>query len=150
VREGPADGAEELEARLLANGQPRWYHIGSADAVGLADARKLAARVMFAVAEGKDPVAERRAERDRGTFEELAARYVEEHAERENKSWRQADKLVRAYLLPRWAKLQAAAITRGDVKVMTGSIAFAHGRQPGPGRRQRDLHLGDPRGDRED
>src|SRR5262245_30911539 len=41
-------------------GRPRWYHIGSADAIGLADARRLAGRVMLEVAEGKDPAAERR------------------------------------------------------------------------------------------
>ena len=104
-------------------GRPRWYHIGAVDAVNLADARKLASRVMFQVAEGKDPAAEKRAERGKGTFEELASRYVNEYAKRENKSWQQADKLVRSNLIPRWGKLQAAAITRGDVKVMMGSIA---------------------------
>src|SRR5512143_1930592 len=46
-------------------GRPRWYHIGAVDAVNLADARKLASRVMFQVAEGKDPAAERKAERGR-------------------------------------------------------------------------------------
>lgn len=104
-------------------GRPRWYHIGAVDAVNLADARKLASRVMFQVAEGKDPAAERKAERGRGTFEELASRYVNEYAKRENKSWQQADKLVRSNLIPRWGKLQAASITRGDVKVMMSSIS---------------------------
>ena len=104
-------------------GRPRWYHIGAVDAVSLADARKLASRVMFQVAEGKDPAAERKAERGRGTFEELASRYLNEYAKRENKSWRQADKLVRRNLIPRWGKLQAAAISRGDVKVMMSSTA---------------------------
>src|SRR5579864_7612752 len=61
------------------NGRPRWYHIGNVGALPLADARLLAGRVMFAVAEGKDPAAERSAERGKGTFEELASRYVEEY-----------------------------------------------------------------------
>jgi integrase len=104
------------------HGRPRWYHIGAVDAVNLADARKLASRVMFQVAEGKDPAAEKRAERGKGTFEELATRYVNEYAKRENKSWQQANKLVRRNLIPRWGKLQSAAISRGDVKVMMGSI----------------------------
>jgi integrase len=105
--------------------RPRWYHIGAADAVGLADARRLASRVMFAVAEGKDPAAERRAERGRGTFAELAARYVEEHAKRRNRSWKQADALVRRHLIPRWGKLAAAAVTRGDAKAAMAAIAGA-------------------------
>ena len=105
------------------HGRPRWYHIGAVDAIDLADARKLASRVMFQVAEGKDPAAEKRAERGKGTFEELATRYVNEYAKRENKSWQQANKLVRRNLIPRWGKLQAAGISRGDVKVMMGNIA---------------------------
>jgi integrase len=103
------------------HGRPRWYHIGDADAVGLADARKLAARVMFQVAEGKDPCAERKAERSKGTFEDLANRY-REYSQRKNKSWKQADALVRRHLLPRWAKLRAADISRADVKSLIRRI----------------------------
>ena len=75
--------------------RPRWYHIGAADAIGLADARRMAGRVMVAVFEGKDPAAERKAERGKGTFAELAEKYVEQHAKKNNKSWQQADKLKR-------------------------------------------------------
>jgi integrase len=105
---------------VYSRGRPRWYHIGSADALGLADARKLASRVMFQVAEGKDPVADRVAERGHGTFTELAERYLNEHAKKHNKSWKQPDALVRRYLLPRWGKL--ASVTRHDVEVMFASI----------------------------
>lgn len=115
-------GHKSWKCVYTTRGGPRWYHIGAADAVGLADARKLASRVMFKVAEGKDPVAERNAERGRGTFEELATRYVEDYAKKHNKSWRQADALVRRHLLPKWAKLQAHAIARADVKAMMGRI----------------------------
>src|SRR5262245_58279769 len=65
------------------HGRPRWYHIGAADAVGLADARKLAAETMLDVIRGRDPAAEKRAARGTGTFGELASRYVEEHAKNE-------------------------------------------------------------------
>src|ERR1019366_1291157 len=104
------------------HGRPRWYHIGNAAAIGLSDARKLARRVMFQVAEGKDPAAEKKAERSKGTFEELATRYVEEYAKRKNKSWKQADALVRRHLIPRWGKLQAADVSRSDVKAMMARI----------------------------
>jgi integrase len=100
------------------HGRPRWLHLGDARAIGLADARRLAARVMLDVAEGKDPGAERRAERLTGTFTELASQYVELHAKKHNKSWRQAEALVRRHLLPRWGKLKATAITRADVRAV--------------------------------
>jgi integrase len=104
-------------------GRPRWLHLGSTDVIPLADARTMAAEALLAVAKGRDPAAEKRAQRGAGTFEELHARYVEEHAKRVNRSWRQADALVRRYVLPRWGKLQASVITRADVKQMMARIA---------------------------
>jgi integrase len=104
------------------HGRPRWLHLGDVSAIGLADARTLAAEAMLAVARGKDPAAEKRAERGAGTFADLAERYVELHAKRHNKSWPQADALVRRHALPRWGKLQAASITRADVRQMMTRI----------------------------
>jgi len=103
-------------------GRSRWLHIGRADAITLAAARRIAADHAAAVANGGDPVAEGRA-RGAGTFGEVAARYVDEHAKRKNKSWRQADELVRRYLLPRWGNLDVRAITRADVRRLVGAIA---------------------------
>jgi integrase len=109
-------GARSWKVIYSRHGRSRWLHLGDANAIGLADARQLAAEAMLAVARGGDPAADKKAERSRGTFEELAARYLVEYAQKRNKSWRQADRLVRKHLLPLWAKLQAAAITRTDVK----------------------------------
>src|SRR6516162_4548614 len=74
-------------------GRPRWLTLGNADAIGLADARLLAGKAMVAVAEGKDPAAEKKAERGAGTFAELHEKYLEQHAKKHNKSWRQAEAL---------------------------------------------------------
>jgi integrase len=103
--------------------RPRWYHIGAADAVALADARKLAAELMLQVIKGEDPAAEKRAKRGTGTFGEVANRYLEEYAKKRNKSWRQGDKLVRGYLLPVWGSLSANSIQRSDVRTLMGKIA---------------------------
>ena len=53
----------------------------------------------------------------------MAEAYVERYAKKKNKSWPQADKLVRKHLLPRWGKLPVANITRTDVKTMMTRIA---------------------------
>ena len=74
------------------------------------------------VIRGRDPAAEKRAARSAGMFAELAERYREEYAKKRNKSWRQADRLVRNYL-QRWGKLSAKSIARGDVRALMGSIA---------------------------
>lgn len=115
-------GARAWKVIYRAGGRPRWLHLGNARAIGLSDARRLAAEAMLAVARGADPAAERRAARSRGTFAELATSYVEQHAKKHNRSWRQADALVRRHLIPRWGQLQATAITRADVKAMMARI----------------------------
>jgi integrase len=115
-------GAKAWKVIYSRHGRPRWLHIGDANAIGLADARTLAAEAMLAVARGQDPAAEKKAERGAGTFAELAAKYVEEHAKKRNKSWRQGETLVSRYATPRWGKLQASTITRGDVKALMAKI----------------------------
>src|SRR5262249_23003421 len=111
-------GAKAWKCIYSYHGRPRWLHLGDANAIGLADARTLAAEAMLAVARGKDPAAEKRAERGAGTFADLAQRYVEQYAKRRNKSWQQSAYLVERYLLPRWGKLQASTITRSDIKAV--------------------------------
>ena len=100
------------------HGRPVWLSLGDARSIGLADARRLTAKIMLAVAEGKDPTPSARRERLAGTFADLAGQYVELHAKRRNKSWPQAAALVRKHLLPRWGKLKASAITRADVRAI--------------------------------
>jgi hypothetical protein len=116
-------GAKAWKCIYSFHGRPRWLHIGKVSAIGLSDARRLAAEAMLAVAEGNDPAAEKKAERGAGTFAELAGKYVEEYAKSNNKSWQQGDGLVRRYALPRWGKLQAATIARADVKALIRQIA---------------------------
>lgn len=109
-------GRRSWKCIYSANGRSRWYTIGAVEAIGLADARKLAADVMHQVVHGADPCAEKQTARKQGTFEEIAARYVHEYAKHRNRSWRQADALVRRHLLPHWSKLRLNAIARQDVK----------------------------------
>ena len=57
------------------------------------------------------------------TFAELASEYVELYAKKHNKSWQGTEKLVARYLLPRWGRLKADAITRADVRAMMARMA---------------------------
>jgi integrase len=102
--------------------RPRWYTVGDAKAIDLSTARKVARSIMNAVAEGRDPQAEKKAERMAGTFAELAERYLNEWASKRNKSWKQGRTLVTRYCLPRWAKLKPAQITRADVRALLATV----------------------------
>jgi integrase len=115
-------GAKAWKVIYSRHGRSRWLHLGGVAVIPLADARVMAAQAMLNVAKGGDPAADKRAERGAGTFAELAAKYVEQHAKKHNRSWPQADALVRRHVLPRWGKLRAAAITRGDVKNLMAKI----------------------------
>ena len=104
-------------------GRSRWLTLGKADKIGLSDARMLAAKEMLAVAQGQDPAAERKAQRGAGTFAELAEKYVEQYAKRHNKSWRASDGLIQHYVLPRFGKLAASAITRPDIRALMAKMS---------------------------
>jgi integrase len=105
------------------HGRSRWLHLGAVGAIDIAAARRLAAAAALEVAHGSDPAADRAARRIANTFGELAQRYLEEHAKKRNRSWRQADAIVRRHLLPLWGGLPASAITRADVRTMMRAIA---------------------------
>ena len=115
-------GTKSWYCTYSARGRTEWLYSGDARLISLDDAKNKMRRVAAQVADGQDPVAERRAARA-GTFAEVAERYVREHSSRRNKSWAQADRLTRRYLLPRWGRLSPAAISRSDVRAMMASIA---------------------------
>jgi integrase len=115
-------GAKSWVTVYSRQGRSRWLYLGKADAIGLSDARMLAAKAMLAVAQGQDPAAERKAKRGAGTFADLHQRYLDGYAKRHNKSWQQADALIRRFAIPKWGKLQASSITRGDIKAMMTRI----------------------------
>jgi integrase len=116
-------GAKSYVVVYSRHGRSRWLTLGDANAIALSDARMLAQEHMLAVAKGGDPAADKRAERSRGTFADLATQYVEQYAKVHNKSWQQADALLQRFAVPRWGKLQAGSITRDDVKALFSSIA---------------------------
>ena len=118
-------GTRTFKVIYSYHGRPRWLHLGNANSIGLAAARRLAMEIMVQVARARDPAAEKRAARAQGTFAELAQRYVAEYASKRNKSWRQAAHLVTRWVLPKWAKLAPATITRADVRVLLGQLAHA-------------------------
>ena len=91
----PKSGAKTYKAIYYVAGFPRWFHIGNADTIGLADARKMAARVLLQAAEGKDPVASGGPRGAGALFKNWRA-YVEQYAKKKNKSLGAARQIGRA------------------------------------------------------
>ncbi len=117
-----ASGRKTFYFVYSVRGRARWYRIGPA-AMGAAEARKVARELIGDVARGRDPQAERTAERGGATFEQLHKRYLEEHAKKRNKSWKQAEALIKRHVIPRWGNLSAKEISRSQVKQLVGKLS---------------------------
>jgi len=76
----------------------RWRRVmlGSYPTLSLVDARELAREILAAVARGEEPQAAGKA----ATFAELADQYIELHAKRKKKRWREDARIIRVDLLP--------------------------------------------------
>jgi integrase len=101
-------------------GRKRWYHLGP---VYLSDARRIAHKLRAAIAEGRDPVAERRSSLPKPTFAEVHQRYLEEYAKQRNKSWKQADALIKRNVLPAWGRKDITSITRADARALMSKLS---------------------------
>ncbi|MGE4131909.1 MAG: tyrosine-type recombinase/integrase [Bdellovibrionales bacterium] len=111
-------GARSWIVLYRAGGRKRRYTIGDYDRLPLADARMAAKEILYQVASGKDPGAEKSLARKAETFGEIAELYIDGWAIPRKRSWEQDQKLLNWYVLPSWANLKARDIRRADVKAL--------------------------------
>jgi integrase len=116
------NGYKAYKVAYAFQGRTRWYHLAAVNEISLGQARRLAQEVMYQKAQGKDPQGEKRAQRQSGTFADLVESYFSQHAEKANRSWKQARYLIDRHLLPRWGGLVPSAITRAQVKALMREV----------------------------
>jgi hypothetical protein len=101
------------------DGRPRRLTFGTYPRLSLADAGVKLAEAKNLLAKGIDPgsraVAEREAERQSDTIEELVASYLDRYARVRKRSAAEDERILRKDALSRWAKRKAKDITRRDV-----------------------------------
>jgi integrase len=147
----PATGRSEwadvrcagLEFRVTSGGARSWTFrfrdptsrrtlrasIGSYPDIGLSAARKKADDLRVKVAAGVNPIDYRRRERDEShsrTFNELAQRYMREHARRHKRQLSaDGDELnLNKHVLPKWGKRDYRHIRRADaIELIEGIVA---------------------------
>lgn len=113
------------------NGSVTRLKLGKFPTVTLAEARLKAKGYLGQVEiDGRDPVAERRAERDAETFDQLAEIYMRKWAKQvgadgrpRKRSWREDERQINLYLLPPWRNRKVKDITRRDVRDLVEGIA---------------------------
>lgn len=111
-------------------------NLGEYPAVTLEQARERHMEARDLVARGKDPQAEREhrkreeaarraaeaREKQKITVANLAALYLELHAKRKKRSWKEDERIIKREVLPVWGELDPNEITRVDVNALLDRI----------------------------
>lgn len=92
--------------------------LGTLNALSLKDARKKARQNLNLVADGTNPLEEKKAARQADTFDFLASEYLERHAKAKKKSWKEDDRIITADLLPAFGGIKAKDVARRDVRAL--------------------------------
>lgn len=116
VRVKPS-GHKSYMVQYRAQGRTRRYTLGAHGTITPDQARKLARNKLGEVAEGGDPAEEKKRGRQAITFQELAQRYLDEHARAKKKpaSAFRDERLLDRFILPALGSRRIKTITRTDV-----------------------------------
>jgi integrase len=101
--------------------------IGTYPETSLKTAREEATDHRRAAQKGKDPAAEKKVARLADTFEELAVDYMERHAKKHKGSWKEDQRMLDAYLLPRFKHVRASDVSRAQVRLALQQISDKNG-----------------------
>ena len=128
--------APGLVLRVAESGRKSWcvvYRVsrrkrrmtlGTYPAVTLAAARKKAREARAQVQlDTTDPAADRINARRGETVSDVCTDYLERHAKRYKRSWKEDERIINAEVLPRWRHRLIKQLTRSDVRDMVEEIA---------------------------
>jgi integrase len=101
------------------DGTARRMTLGSYPRITLSRAHELHAKARQELEKGIDPGIEsvrgKRQVREAYTVSELVHDYIEKHAKRKKRSWKEDQRILNKDVVPRWGKRKAASITRLEV-----------------------------------
>jgi integrase len=121
-----AGGTKTFYVYRKVDGRPQRVKLGRFGDISIEQARKLAGRTTAKIAEGIDPMAEKRRQRAGETLGTLFTFYMETHARVHKKSWRGDEATYRRYL-KRWSNRKLADIERRDVQALHVKVGMEHG-----------------------
>lgn len=104
-------------------GRQRLLTVGRASVLTPTEARQIAREELVKVAQGRDPLEERRKARDAGTtVRQFAETYMERHAKPHKKSWREDQRRLNKYVVPALGSKDLRAVRRADVARLHNDI----------------------------
>lgn len=107
----------------LGGRNPRLLTIGQYGPYTLDKAREEAQRALLSVRERVDPLDARERERKAITMAEFADVYLELHAKRKKRSWKEDERRLRTYVKPALGRHRLLAISAGDVAALHNRIS---------------------------
>jgi integrase len=111
-------GSKSWAVRYRHAGKSHKDTLGPYPAFDLKQARDAAAKILRAVAEGRNPH-----QRQAGSVEDAAAQFLQRHCKSYRpKSRSEAERLLRLYVVDKWGRRKLDEITRADVRAMLDSI----------------------------
>ncbi|GAA6211980.1 site-specific integrase [Hyphomicrobiales bacterium 4NK60-0047b] len=106
-------------------GKSRRFTLGRYPILSLATARAKAHEALVKVNAGGDPASEKRHTNnlsDTLLFPELVDEFIEKYAKRQNKTWRETERILKRDFLPPWRNKRIDQITRADVNIILDAI----------------------------
>jgi integrase len=116
-------GARSWAVRYRHNGTPRKKTLGPYPAIDLATARALGTKTLRAVAEGRDPAGEKQVQQA-DSVREVVSQFLAKHGQRKYRprTLKEAERLLRLYVVSGWRNRPMASITRKDVRDMLDKL----------------------------
>lgn len=116
-------GAKGWNIRYRVRDAHKRLTLGGYPALSLADARERAKTALRAIDDGNDPQTLKVERRQADTFGELAKTYIEKHAMKKKRSWKEDQRILNTNVLPLWKDRLARDIKRRDVRELVENIA---------------------------
>jgi len=138
-------GSKTFVINFRCNGKGRRMTLGNAAVMPLSEARQAAMAAKAMAKSGIDPLDEKRQQKemmrreqqaevlkDEHSFSAIADLFVQRYsrgknAEPNKKTWREDDRILRKYVVPKWGPLQIDEIGRSDVVSLLDSVEDASG-----------------------
>jgi integrase len=126
-------GVKSFAVRYRFHGRPRKLTLGTVRTLSLADARAKAAAALRKLGQDIDPATEKRRDQETSgaaqrkaavdTIEAQVTLFIERYAKQQNRSWRQAHRILERLVLPEWRGRSIHDITKRNVIELAESIA---------------------------
>jgi len=120
-------GTKSFYVYRKINGRPVRVRLGAWPDMTCSEARIRAKTVIGEIAQGKDPQRDRRVTQGGTTFGDVFHRWLDGHAKKHKRTWRQ-DQLRYDQFLTAWTSKRIGHITRHDVEALHTHVGEQHGR----------------------